>query len=155
MYIRHYIFPITIMIATLIAARQPAELTTHHLQAAPSHLGLCGEERSSPRSPQCPHSGRRATSTSSSGRRTSTTSTTSPLECKTFATYPSGHRNSFTQVGKNRRLQIQDVQRLAVLQPSNWFEHCNASRTTLSQKDVGNEVKMLVFKSDIYILTSL
>ena len=81
MYIRHYIFPITIMIATLIAARQHAERTTHHLQAAPSHLGLCGDERNSQRSPQCPHSGRRATTTSPSGRRTSTTSTTSPLEC--------------------------------------------------------------------------
>ena len=88
MYIRHYIFIITIMIATLIAARQPAELTTHHLQAAPTHLGLCGDERSSPRSPQCPHSGRRATRTPHSGRRTSTTSTTSPLECKFLLLIP-------------------------------------------------------------------
>ena len=57
------------MIATLIAARRPAERTTHPLQAAPTHLGLCGDERSSPRSPQCPHSGRRATRTPHSGRR--------------------------------------------------------------------------------------
>ena len=155
MYIRHYIFPITIMIATLIAARRPAERTTHHLQAAPSHLGLCGDERNSQRSPQCPHSGRRATTTSPSGRRASTTSTPSPLECKTFATYPSGHRIFSCQLKKSQAIQIQDVQRLAMIQPSNWFEHYNVSRTTLSQKGVENEVKMLVFKSDIYILTFL